>query len=116
MSEYVSAVMLKEHSRMDYSDCSDEYLGQLADAAESSLCMWLHVSDLATGKADDGTPMVREGNLDASLVQAILMLAAALYENRESSNPVQMHTNPTFIMLTRPWVSHRPSESGSTNG
>ena len=116
MSEYVSVAMLKEHSRMDYSDCSDEYLGQLVDAAESSLVRWLQVSDLATGKADDGTPMVREGNLDASLVQAVLMLAAASYENRESVNPVQMYTNPTFVMLTRPWVNHGASEPGSTNG
>ena len=116
MSEYVSVAMLKEHSRIDYSDCTDEYLGQLIDAAESSLAMWLQVSDLATGNADDGTPMVREGNLDASLAQAILMLAAASYENRESVNPVQMYTNPAFLILTRPWVNHRASDAGSANG
>lgn len=105
MSEYVSVATLKEHSRIDFSECSDEYLMQLIDAAESSLRMWLQVDDLATGMANNGTPMVHEGNLDASLVQAILMLAAASYENRESVNPVMMYTNPVFIQLTRPWVN-----------
>lgn len=114
MSEYVSVEMLKEHSRLDYSDCSDEYLEQLIAASESLLRMRLQVSELSTGCADDGTPMVRSGNLDPSLVQAVLMLAATAYENRESENPVQMYMNPHFAMLTERWVHHGDG-SGSSN-
>lgn len=115
MSEYVSVEMLKEHSRIDYSDCSDEYLAQLIDASESMLCRRLQVSDLATGKATDGTPMVRSGNLDPALVQAVLMLSAAAYENRESVNPVQMYMNPHFAMLTERWVNYKGDSDGSSS-
>ena len=115
MSEYVSVAMLKEHSRIDYSDCSDEYLEQLIAASESMLRMRLQVTDLSTGTADDGTPMVRDGNLDPSLAQAVLMLAATAYENRESENPVQMHMNPHFAMLTERWVRHGEDTFGSSN-
>ena len=114
MSEYVSVAMLKEHSRIDYSECSDEYLEQLIAASESLLRMRLQVADLSTGTADDGTPMVRDGNLDPSLSQAVLMLASTAYENRESVNPVQMHMNPHFAMLTERWV-HHGGGIGSTN-
>lgn len=114
MSEYVSTTMLKEHSRIDYSECSDEYLEQLIDASESMLCRHLQVASLSTGSADDGTPMVVYGRLDHALVQAILMLAAAAYENRESVNPVQMYINPLFGELVGCWVNHG-NVSGSSN-
>lgn len=107
MSEYVSVAMLKEHSRIDYSDCSDEYLTQLIEASESMLRRRLQVPDLSTGKAPDGTPMVTGDNLDPALAQAVLMLSAAAYENRESVNPVQMYTNPLFLALTERWVNYK---------
>ncbi len=114
MSEYVSTTMLKEHSRIDYSECSDEYLEQLIDASESMLCRRLQVTSLSTGSAPDGTPMVDDGRLDPALVQAMLMLAAAAYENRESVNPVQMYMNPHFAMLVERWVNYG-NVSGSSN-
>lgn len=107
MSQYVNTDLLKEHSKIDYADCSDEYLEQLIDSAESVLCRRLQVSDLATGKAPDGTPMVKEGRLDPSLVQALLMLAGTSYENRESENPIQLYMNPHFAMLIERWVNYK---------
>lgn len=113
MSKYVTAELLKEHSRIDYADCPDEYLEQLIDSSESVLRMRLQVSDLETGKAPDGTPMVVNGNLNPALLQAVLMLTAAAYENRESENPVMMYTNPHFAMLIERWVNYKGADGAN---
>ncbi len=111
MSEYVTIDLLKEHSRIDYADCSDKYLEQLIDSAEDTLARHLQVTDLATGKAPDGTAMVKDGKLNPALVQAVLMLAGSEYENRESENPVQLYMNPHFAMLTERWINYKGAET-----
>lgn len=97
---YVTPAMMREHSRVDAGNASDEYLEMLTGAAEETVAWILQVDSLSDVAYDSGA-------LPAPLVQAIMMLAATLYENRESEAPVEMHPSPAFERMVRTYVRYK---------
>lgn len=100
MPKYITTDFLRKHSRIDAAEDEDEYLTQCADAAEATLAR-----DLQADSLDDLADS--SGQLPADLRQALLMLAATSYENRETESPVQMHADPYYWHLIRTYIKFR---------
>lgn len=94
MGKYVTIEYLKEHSRLKYADCTDEYLDLLLGAAEEKVKADLQVESL-DGFCDD------RGALAPDIKVAVLQVAAAFYENREATKPVQTYANPAYEGIIR---------------
>ena len=99
MSKYISTSFLREHSRIDSDDASEEYLEHTISAAEGLLARDL--------QRDSLEELEQDGNLPESLRRAILMLAGAMYENRESESPVDLKPDPLYWHLIASWVKYR---------
>lgn len=92
----VSIDLFKKHVRADDFSDDDEILEQYLGAAEESVGKYLNrdITELSDGS----------GNLPKSVVQAILMLAAHWYNQRESVSAASMQEVPdTLGALLKPW-------------
>lgn len=98
----VSLALFKKHVRADDFADDDEYLTHLLEAAEEAVLT-------ATNRSEEELLEI-SGYFPSPLKQAIMMLAAHWYNQRESVSSVQMHEVPdTLQALVKPYrklVSH----------
>lgn len=94
----VSLALFKQHVRADEFADDDNYLQHLLDAAEESVIM-------ATNRSEaELTKLGKNGELPTPIQQAILMLGAHWYNQRESVATVQMHSVPDSLQaLIKPY-------------
>lgn len=91
----VSLALFKKHVRCDDFDEDDEYLGHLLETAEEAVIS-------ATNR--DLSELMSGGDFPLRLKQAIMMLAAHWYNQRESVSGTQMYEVPdTLQALIRPF-------------
>lgn len=92
--EFLSIPFIKQHIRLD-SDCEDEYLQMLGDAAEFSIATLLNrgkkVADMINSLKEE------YGEIPATLYQAGCILVAEGYKNREASSPNNQSINPYSV-------------------
>lgn len=98
MGKYLTTAFLREHSRIDADDASEEYLEQCISTAEAALAKDLQVCSL--------DEVAKDGALPGDLMRAGLMLAATAYENRETESPTQLHPDPFYWHLVRRHVKY----------
>lgn len=94
----VSLELFKQHVRADDLTGEDAVLEHYLQAAEESVVT-------ATQRTEDELIGMGDGsNLPRPLVQAVLMLAAHWYNQRESVSTVQMHEVPDSLQsLVKPF-------------
>ena len=98
--------LFKKHVRADDFSDDDAYMLHLLDAAEAA------VVD-ATDRTRDELDAIGGGALPVQLVQAIMMLAAHWYNQRESVAAVQMHEVPASLQaLVKPFTRLSGHASG----
>lgn len=83
---YATVADLKKHSYISTND-EDDLLALYLCSAEQTVTETLQVKSLSVYIGDDGV-------LPAQIYTAILMQAAALYENREGVSSAQQHVVP----------------------
>lgn len=88
----VDLELFKKHVRADDFSDDDEYLQYLLDAAQESIIT-------ATNRSVDELNGIGGGNFPKSLQQAIMMLAAHWYNQRESVSSVQMYEVPDSLQI-----------------
>ncbi len=102
----VSLELFKKHVRADDFADDDVYLEHLIEAAEESVMT-------ATNRTEEE---LREGNagvFPTPLKQAIMMLAAHWYNQRESVSTTQMHQVPDSLQaLIKPYRRLGPCGQG----
>lgn len=97
MSE-ISLELLKKHVNADDSDADDDILLQYLEAAEE------HVVDMTRRSMDDLCVLGDGVDPPKRIVQAVLMLAASWYAQRESVAGVQMYEVPDSVeALVKPF-------------
>lgn len=79
--------LFKKHVRSDEFSDDDAYMQHLLDAAEELVTSY-------TNRTEDELIAIGDGIFPVSLQQAILMLAAHWYNQRESDSTTQMHEVP----------------------
>lgn len=84
--KYATVEDLKKHSYISTND-EDDLLALYLCSAEQTVTETLQVKSLSAYIGDDGV-------LPAQIYTAILMQAAALYENREGVSSAQQHVVP----------------------
>ena len=84
--KYATVADLKKHSYISTND-EDDLLALYLCSAEQTVTETLQVKSLSAYIGDDGV-------LPAPIYTAILMQAAALYENREGISSAQQHVVP----------------------
>lgn len=84
--KYATVEDLKKHSYISTTD-EDDLLALYLCSAEQTVTDTLQVKSLSAYIGDDGV-------LPAQIYTAILMQAAALYENREGISSAQQHVVP----------------------
>lgn len=93
----VSLALFKKHVRADDFTDDDEYLLHLLDAAET----WVIT---ATNRSTGELTEMGNGKFPPTLMQAIMMLAAHWYNQRESVAGVQMQQVPDSLQaLVKPY-------------
>ena len=93
----VSLALFKKHVRADDFADDDEYLEHLLEAAETSVI-------IATNRTAEELCESGGGDFPKPLIQAIMMLAAHWYNQRESVSTVQMHEVPDSLQaLVKPY-------------
>lgn len=93
----VSLALFKKHVRADDFADDDEYLQHLLGTAE----VW--VID-ATNRTEAELTEMGGGSIPAPLTQAVMMLAAHWYNQRESVSTMQMHQVPDSLQaLIKPY-------------
>lgn len=102
----VSLELFKKHVRADDFADDDEYLAHLLEAAET------HVVQ-ATARTPQELAGMGGGEMPRPLAQAVMMLAAQRYNQRESVASTQMHQVPdSLTALVKPFrklVEERPA-------
>ena len=97
MSE-VSLELFKKHVRADDFADDDEYLAHLLATAEEAVIA-------ETNRTADELRDPESGRLPSRLIQAVMMLAAHWYNQRETVSTVQMHEVPASLQaLVKPFV------------
>ena len=89
--KYATVADLKKHSYISTTD-EDDLLALYLCSAEQTVTETLQVKSLSAYIGDDGV-------LPAQIYTAILMQAAALYENREGISSAQQHVVPYAIVM-----------------
>lgn len=104
----VDLALFKQHVRADEFADDDEYLQHLLDAATESVIA-------ATNRTEaELVERGKNGNLPTPIQQAILMLGAHWYNQRESVSTAQMHSVPDSLeALIKPFRKLVDDESGS---
>lgn len=93
----VSLALFKKHVRADDFADDDVYLEHLLTAAEESV---ITATNRTVEELTDGNG----GKFPTPLIQAIMMLAAHWYNQRESVSSVQMHEVPDALQaLVKPY-------------
>lgn len=93
----VSLSLFKKHVRADDFADDDEYLSHLLEAAEVSVVT-------ATHRTREELMEMGADRFPTPLVQAVMMLAAHWYNQRESVSSVQMHEVPDSLQaLVKPY-------------
>jgi len=93
----VDLALFKKHVRADDFADDDTYLQHLLDAAE--VCVVT-----ATNRTEDELKAIGNGNVPTPIAQAIMMLAAHWYNQRESVSTTQMHQVPDSLSaLIKPY-------------
>ena len=93
----VDLVLFKKHVRADDFADDDLYLKQILNAAEIAVI-------IATNRSEEELISMGYGSLPAPLVQAIMMLGAHWYNQRESVSTAQMHGVPDSLQaLVKPY-------------
>lgn len=94
----VSLELFKKHTRTDDFDGDDDYLRFLLETAEAAVVR-------ATERDEAELFELGDGSLPLELQQAIMMLAAHWYNQRESVAAVQIHKVPdSLTCLIKPFV------------
>lgn len=89
--------LFKKHVRADDFTEDDKYLQHLLDAAEESVVK-------ATNRTREELEDMGGGKLPTPIMQAVLMLGAHWYNQRESASTVQMHSVPDALSsLIKPY-------------
>lgn len=102
----VDLALFKKHVRADDFADDDEYLQHLLDAAEISVIT-------ATNRTETELTEIGGGSFPATLKQAVMMLGAHWYNQRESVNSVQMHSAPDALQaLIKPYRKLVSDDSG----
>lgn len=97
MTEVVSLELFKKHVRADDFTDDDTYLQHLLDAAQESIIF-------STNRTEAELIEIGGGVFPATLQQAVMLLAAHWYNQRESASTVQMTEVPgTLQVLTKPY-------------
>lgn len=92
-----SLELFKKHVRADDFTGDDDYLSFLLETAETAVIT-------ATNRTEDELKALNGGNLPNPLIQAIMMLGAHWYNQRESVSTVQMHAVPDSLQaLIKPY-------------
>lgn len=93
----VSLALFKKHVRADDFSDDDEYLAHLLKAAEESVIT-------ATNRTEEELTEDNAGEFPTTLKQAVMMLAAHWYNQRESVSGVQMYEVPDALQaLVKPY-------------
>ena len=93
----VSLALFKKHVRADDFSDDDENLAHLIYAAEVSVIT-------ATKRTEAELTALNNGKFPAPLQQAVMMLAAHWYNQRESVSTTQMHQVPDALQsLIKPY-------------
>ena len=93
----VSLALFKKHVRADDFADDDEYLAHLLEAAEVTVIT-------ATNRTEQELTDGNAGKFPVPLTQAVMMLAAHWYNQRESVSSVQMHEVPDALQsLVKPY-------------
>lgn len=93
----VDLALFKKHVRADDFADDDNYMQHLLDAAKVSVVT-------ATNRTEDELKAIGNGNVPTPIVQAIMMLAAHWYNQRESVSTTQMHQVPDSLSaLIKPY-------------
>ena len=85
---YIDLQTLKEHLKIDV-DIEDNYLVTLIEAAEDAVKNHIGV--------DLGYYVARDGGLPPALEQAVLLMVANLYNNRESIAYTSVYSIPMSL-------------------
>lgn len=94
----VDLALFKKHVRADDFADDDQYLKQILNAAEITVI-------IATNRSEEELMSMGFGCLPAPLVQAIMMLGAHWYNQRESVSTAQMHEVPDSLQaLIKPFT------------
>lgn len=94
----VSLALFKKHVRADDFADDDTYLEHLLEAAEQSVVT-------ATNRSVEELTADTAGDFPAPLKQAVMLLAAHWYNQRESVSGVQMHEVPDSLQaLVKPFT------------
>jgi hypothetical protein len=97
MAHVATLVLFKKHVRADDFDGDDDYLYHLLDAAEETVLR-------ATNRTEDELKEIGGGEIPHGIIQAIFMLGAHWYNQRESVSTVQMHEVPASLQaLIKPY-------------
>lgn len=93
----VDLALFKKHVRADDFADDDLYLAQVLNAAEIAVI-------IATNRSEEELISMGCGSFPAPLVQAIMMLGAHWYNQRESVSTAQMHGVPDSLQaLIKPY-------------
>lgn len=94
----VDLALFKKHVRADDFADDDNYMQHLLDAAEVSVITATHRTE------DELKAIGNNGEMPTPIVQAIMMLAAHWYNQRESVSTTQMHQVPDSLSaLIKPY-------------
>lgn len=93
----VDLALFKKHVRADDFADDDDYLAYLLETAESAVIT-------ATNRTEEELTEMGNGAFPMPLRQAILMIGAHWYNQRESVSTVQMHAVPDSLQaLIKPF-------------
>lgn len=93
----LSLALFKQHVRADDFAGDDGYLQHLLDAATQAVVT-------ATNRTRDELDEMGGGSLPVPLVQAVMMLGAHWYNQRESVSMAEMHSVPDALQsLIKPY-------------
>lgn len=93
----VSLELFKKHVRSDEFEEDDDLLQHYLDAATSAVVRF-------TQRTEDELSEMGGGEFPVELVQAIIMLGASWYNQRESESSVQLYSVPNSLQaLLKPF-------------
>lgn len=106
--KWLTLTLIKQQLRIEPDfTMEDDYLESKGKAAEDAILNLL---------ARDYTQVIETyGEVPASIVDASLMLVSFLYYHREASVTQQLHANPTFELMLKPYMRLASDSYGQTN-
>ena len=99
--KYLTLDYIKQHSRIDF-DCEDDLLEMYGDAAEEAMAQILNRGKDTDEMVADLTEIY--GHVPAPIYVSTFMLVSSLYKDREKDLTMEVHSNPTFALLVKPYM------------